>query len=79
MTTHDTTDSGPSPGDSADLARVTVAKARALIEAQRALLVDVRDRRLYDNTHAEGALSVPLAEIEGAALPADRLLILYCA
>lgn len=63
----------------ADVWRLPVGDARALIEAARAVLVDTRDRRLYDNAHAEGAISLPLAEIEAAAPPADRILILYCA
>jgi rhodanese-related sulfurtransferase len=67
------------PDDLTDLQRLTVGEARALIDAGRAVFVDTRDRRLYDNAHAEGALSLPLAEIAAAALPADRILILYCA
>jgi len=50
------------------------------------VLVDARDRRLYDNAHATGAISLPLSEIEAAnghvtpnSAPADRILILYCA
>lgn len=62
-----------------DVPRLAVGDARALIDAGRAVLVDTRDRRLYDNAHAEGAISLPLAEIEATALPADRILILYCA
>ena len=62
-----------------DVSRLSAGDARALIEAGRAVLVDTRDRRLYDNAHAEGALSAPLADIDATALPADRILILYCA
>lgn len=62
-----------------DVSRLAVGDARALIDAGRAVLVDTRDRRLYDNAHAEGAISLPLAEIEATAPPADRILILYCA
>lgn len=73
--------------DTADaLKRITVAGARLLIDAGRGLLVDARDRRLYDNAHATGAISLPLAEIEATngavtpdSVPPDRVLILYCA
>ena len=67
------------------LRRITAAEARLLTDAGRAVLVDARDRRLYDNAHATGAISLPLAEIEGAngAVTPDSvppgLLILYCA
>ncbi|HEU5262872.1 MAG TPA: rhodanese-like domain-containing protein [Gemmatimonadales bacterium] len=66
--------------------RISVAEAQALVTAGRAVLVDTRDRRLYDNAHAAGAVSLPLSAIEAAkgqllpdSVPPDRLLILYCA
>ena len=65
--------------------RVSVADARALVDQGEGVLVDTRDRRLFDNAHAAGAASVPLAEIVAApleavrGLPAARTLILYCA
>ncbi|OLB12821.1 MAG: hypothetical protein AUH07_07135 [Gemmatimonadetes bacterium 13_2_20CM_70_9] len=66
--------------------RITVVEAHRLIDAGRGVLVDARDRRLYDNAHATGAISLPLSEIEAAngrvtanLVPPDRLLILYCA
>ena len=73
--------------DSNDALRgVTVHDARALVAEARGILVDARDRRLYDNAHATGAISLPLSEIEAArghitpdSVPPDRLLILYCA
>ncbi|MGH7701406.1 MAG: rhodanese-like domain-containing protein [Gemmatimonadales bacterium] len=50
------------------------------------VLVDARDRRLYDNAHAAGAVSLPLADADGPegraraeALAGGRTLILYCA
>jgi len=78
------------PGAPADerpgIARIAVGEARALVAAGRGVLVDTRDRRLYDNAHAAGAISLPLSEIEAVqgriradAVPPDRLLILYCA
>jgi len=65
--------------------RVSVAEARALVDQGEGVLVDTRDRRLFDNAHVAGAASVPLAEILAAPLEAvrglssARTLILYCA
>ena len=66
--------------------RITAVEAHRLIDAGRGVLVDARDRRLYDNAHATGATSLPLSGIEAAngrvtanLVPPDRLLILYCA
>jgi rhodanese-related sulfurtransferase len=65
---------------------LTVTQAHELVAAGRGVLVDTRDARLFDNAHAAGALSLPLATIQAAqgrppagALPPDRTLILYCA
>ena len=69
-----------------DVRRISLTEARGLLDAGRGVLVDVRDRRLYDNAHAAGAISLPLAAIEAmdgripaGALPPDRVAILYCA
>src|SRR6266568_9179544 len=74
----------PDPNDA--FQRISVADARTLVDTGRGVLVDARDRRLYDNAHATGAISLPLSEIEAAnghvtpnSVPPDRILILYCA
>ena len=62
-------------------------QAHAASEAGRAVLLDVRDERLFDNAHIDPAVALPLAEIEAGAgrlpakivVPKDALLILYCA
>jgi rhodanese-related sulfurtransferase len=64
---------------------LTAAQAHELVATGRGVLVDTRDGRLFDNAHAAGALSLPLATIEAAggqvaeSLPPDRVIILYCA
>jgi rhodanese-related sulfurtransferase len=65
---------------------LTALQAHELVAAGRGVLVDTRDARLFDNAHAAGALSLPLATIEAAqghppagSLPPDRIVILYCA
>jgi rhodanese-related sulfurtransferase len=62
-------------------------EAHAASEAGRAVLLDVRDARLFDNAHLDRAIALPLAEIVAAGgriparipVPEDALLILYCA
>ena len=83
--------SAPDPADAAPdqgtpVTGLTAAQAYELVAGSRGVLVDTRDRRLFDNTHAADALSLPLATIEAAQghapaglLPPDRMIILYCA
>ena len=44
----------------------TATQAHELVAAGRGVLVDTRDARLFDNAHAAGALSLPLATLEAA-------------
>jgi len=74
------------PDEEPTVSGLTAAQAHELVTAGRGVLVDTRDRKLFDNTHAAGALSLPLAILEAAqghapvgALPPDRTIILYCA
>jgi rhodanese-related sulfurtransferase len=74
------------PDERPAVSGLTPPQAHELVAAGRAVLVDTRDRRLFDNAHAAGALSLPLATIEAAqghapagVLPPDRMIILYCA
>ena len=45
-----------------------------------AILIDVRPQEEYEAGHIDGALSVPIAELEKrlAELPADREIVAYC-
>ena len=47
-------------------------------DTEGALLIDVREAEEYAAGHIPGAVNVPLSVIEGADLPADRPLFLYC-
>lgn len=77
----DPADSGPEPR------KLEPAEARAASSAGRAVLLDVRDARLFDNAHLDRAQALPLAELEaeGGRLPAriaapeDARLVFYCA
>ncbi len=79
--------SATSPLPSAEPRRIPPAEAHDLLAAGRAVLADVRDAPLYQNSHPRGAVSLPLAAIQAAggrlpagfAAPDDALLILYCA
>jgi len=82
--THDSANAPPDEGPA--VAGLTATQAHELVAARRGVLVDTRDGRLFDNAHAAGALSLPLATIEAAqgqapvgVLPRDRIIILYCA
>ena len=46
----------------------------------QAILVDVRSKASYDKSHAEGAISIPEAEMGARVdeLPRDKDIILYC-
>ncbi|MBN1138696.1 MAG: rhodanese-like domain-containing protein [Anaerolineae bacterium] len=63
-----------------DVPRITLKETQSLLEKEQALLVDVRDSRTYDQSHAVGALSFPESEVEArlSELPRDKKLILYC-
>jgi len=77
----------PPPPPEIEPRRLPVAEAYALAEAGRALLLDARDRRMYDNAHPKGALSLAATLIEaGPGLPEGLpphpdpgLLLFYCA
>lgn len=65
--------------------RLSADAARDLVERGRAVLVDTRDRRYYEEAHAVGAISIPFAEIRRSPLhprlqsvPEDQQLVLYC-
>jgi rhodanese-related sulfurtransferase len=67
--------------------RINPDEAHAASQAGRAVLLDVRDARLFDNAHLDRAVPLPLAELEAAGghlparivVPDDPLLVLYCA
>lgn len=63
-----------------DVPRISVSDAKALTDAGKAILVDVRSKAAYDQSHAAGAVSIPEAEM-GARLnelPRDKDVVLYC-
>lgn len=71
---------GALPGQ-ASVPRISVAQARQQTDAGEAILVDVRTSAVYEGLHIAGAISMPLHQVARryAELPADKLLIFYCA
>lgn len=63
-----------------DVPRMALQEAQQRLEQGQAVLVDVRDKALYDKSHAAGAISIPEAEMAARLneLPRDQEIILYC-
>ena len=80
LTTPSPTPFGGKPSQ-ADVPRISVAQARQQADAGEAILVDVRTSAVYEGLHIAGAISMPLHQVARryAELPADKLLIFYCA
>lgn len=59
---------------------VEPAQARTLV-AQGATLLDVRSPGEYSSGHIDGAINVPVGELESqlAKIPKDRPVVVYCA
>jgi uncharacterized Zn ribbon protein len=66
-------------------AAITRIKVSELVEALkegRAVVVDIRVAEAYEEEHIKGAVSIPLEEIRERGpkeLPADKLIVTYCA
>ena len=60
--------------------RVSAEEAVKMASKGEAVIVDVRGKGDYDFEHAEGAVSIPLAEFEArmAELPRDKYIAAYC-
>ena len=62
--------------------RIPVEQAFAAVQSGAAVMVDVRSTQAYDISHAAGAISIPLFDIEndpnGLPLDKDQWIITYC-
>ncbi len=60
--------------------RVAAAEVKGLAAKGQVVIIDVRGKDAYDFEHAEGALSIPLGQLESrmAELPKDKLIAAYC-
>jgi len=61
--------------------RVSAEELKRLMAAGRAVIVDVRSAEDYRGTHIQGAINLPLQQIEAGQfpnLPRNKRLISYC-
>lgn len=64
-----------------EVPRITPQELKAALdEGGPVVIVDVRSREAFDEKHIEGAISVPLAEVEQrlAELPKSAEIVMYC-
>ena len=64
----------------ADAPRVAAEEVKSLAEKGEVVIIDTRNKDAYDLEHAEGALSIPVGEVESrlGELPKDKLIAAYC-
>ena len=53
-------------------------RAVELIDNEHAILIDVRNADEYNREHIEGAVNIPLANIDKIDYEKDSLIIVYC-
>jgi 3-mercaptopyruvate sulfurtransferase SseA len=65
-----------------DVPRISVSDAKAAVDSGAAILVDVRSAQNYSETHAAGAISIPLdvfeTNINSVSLEKTEWIITYC-
>jgi len=70
------------PQTEAEVPRVPLEEAKAALDSGAAILVDVRSPDAFAESHAVGAISVPLGTIErditGVPFNKDQWIITYC-
>lgn len=70
------------PLSEAEVPRVSVEEAKAALDNNAAVIVDVRNSSAFEASHVSGAVSIPLSEIEsnpaGLKLEKDQWIITYC-
>jgi rhodanese-related sulfurtransferase len=67
-------------GYAAEADRIEAKELKALFDKGQAVIIDVRTQAAWDVGHIDGALFIPLAELEArlAQLPKDKLIVAYC-
>ena len=63
-----------------DVRRVTTAELADLIKQGKVLVVDVRNKEMFDRGHIPQAKLLPVNEVgeRGKELPRDRMIVTYC-
>ena len=60
--------------------RVTTAELEALMKEGKVIVVDVRNKAMFDIGHIRGAKLIPVGEVANRAneLPKDKTIVTYC-
>jgi hypothetical protein len=63
-----------------EVPRISVQDTKIQLENGRAVVVDVRSRNSFDQSHIPGSISIPESEMDARLdeLPRDKDVILYC-
>jgi hypothetical protein len=63
-----------------EVERATVGEVKAAFDGENALIIDVRSEAEFLEGHMQGAISLPLSELESRIheLPTDQMIYLYC-
>lgn len=63
-----------------EIQRVSIEDTKAALDAGTALVVDVRSSEAYESSHIEGAINIPLTEVESRLGELERAewIITYC-
>jgi 3-mercaptopyruvate sulfurtransferase SseA len=63
-----------------EVARISLAEAKAHYDAGEAVVVDVRTREDYETLHVPNAISLPLSELSARyeELPLEAEILTYC-
>lgn len=64
----------------ADVPRITTNELETLMKEDKAVVVDVRNKAMYDQGHIRGAKLIPVGEVGARAneLPRDKMIVTYC-
>lgn len=71
----------------AEVTKEALPQMKKNLDEGKGILIDVREKREWDQGHVEGALFLPLSKLQGAggekmlkeALPKDKVIYTYCA
>lgn len=84
-TTAAITPAAPAPAPSQNpedkMPRINPQEAKKLVDAGKAVIIDVRGTEAYKGSHIKGAMDYPLAKIEQkdfSGLPKGKRIIAYC-
>jgi predicted sulfurtransferase len=66
--------------DAQDAPRIVAEELKQLVAKGEAVIVDVRSKSAWDYSHIDGAIHIPLAELESRLreLPKEKLIACYC-